>query len=196
MFIREVKSRGKTYLNIIESFWKDGKSRHRSIASLGRLDILKDSDQLFRIANALLKYCKEKQNFRDISTSEEMGRRSWGYPSVFRKLWDLFGLEPLLSGLLKGSKTQFDFFSAVFLMLVDRLSDPKSKLACYEKQEKYHGIRRNELQHLYRALDILSDGKEKIENHLFEKNRNLFNMRVDVILYDVTTIYFESTVVV
>lgn len=41
-------------------------------------------------------------------------------------------------------------------------------------------------------MDILADNKEKIEWHIFNINRNLFNMRVDVVFYDVTTFHFES----
>jgi transposase len=45
---------------------------------------------------------------------------------------------------------------------------------------------------LYRAPDLLCDNKEKIEDYLFNKNRDLFNMSVDLVLYDVTSLYFES----
>jgi transposase len=48
------------------------------------------------------------------------------------------------------------------------------------------------LNHLYRTLDVLADSKEEIEDYIFEKNRTLFNMSVDVVFYDVTTFHFES----
>ena len=50
------------------------------------------------------------------------------------------------------------------------------------------------LQHLYRALDILADKKEEIEEYLFKANVNLFNTEIDVVFYDVTTLYFESVI--
>lgn len=49
-----------------------------------------------------------------------------------------------------------------------------------------------ELNHLYRSLDLLCEGKTTLEEALFAKNRNLFNMQVDVVFYDVTTFSFES----
>lgn len=69
---------------------------------------------------------------------------------------------------------------------------PASKLRSYEKQDRYWNINENELQHLYRAMDILADSKEDIEKHLFEMNKSLFNVKIDVVFYDVTTLYFES----
>jgi len=128
----------------------------------------------------------------DINSIEEQERQIWGSVRVYRKIWDKLGLTQLVKRLLKGRRIKFDLFSAVFLMLLDRLGDPKSKLKSYQEQEGYYGIVENELQHLYRALDILAEGKEEIEQYLFQRNRNLFNMQVNVVLYDVTSLYFES----
>ena len=49
-----------------------------------------------------------------------------------------------------------------------------------------------DLNHLYRSLNLLSEHKESIEDYLFNKGRELFNMKVDVVFYDVTTFRFES----
>jgi len=191
MFLREIKVKGKTYLNIVESYWQDGKSKHRNVGSLGRLDKLQNTEQLRKITNSLLRYCNNK-TYLDITTAEEKSRKVWGAPVVIRKIWDEFKLDTLFSKIRDGSKIKFDFFSSVFLMVLDRLMSPGSKLRSYEKQGKYWSIRENELQHLYRAMDILANSKEDIEKHLFEMNKNLFNMKIDVVFYDVTTLYFES----
>jgi transposase len=140
---------------------------------------------------SLLKYCKERDIF-NISKAKEKGRYRWGCVKVYRRLWDRFGLDKILSMISKERKVRFDYFSAIFLMIVDRLTEPKSKLKSYEEQDRYYGIARSDLHHLYRALDILAEGKEKIEEFLFERNKNLFNIKVNVVLYDVTTLYFES----
>lgn len=192
MFLREIKSRGKTYLVIVESYRDDGKVKHRSIASLGCLDYLQDSEQIKKLAMSLLKYYRGEDTIYDINKISEKDRKKWGYVKVIRKLWEMFGLDEILGRAIKDKKIKFDFFSAVFLMLLDRLREPKSKLATYNRQGKYHGIKKNKLQHLYRALDILSDKKEEIELFLFEKNKSLFNLEVDVCLYDVSTLFFES----
>jgi len=191
MFLRETKVKGKTYLNIVESYRKHGKILQRCIASLGRLDNLQNTEGLRKIAVRLLGYCKQNTHL-DITTTEEKQRKIWGAPVVIKKIWDKFGLDDLFSRTTKSRKIKFDFFSAVFLMVLDRLCKPVSKLKSYEEQDKYYGIKNNELQHLYRALDILADKKEDIEKYLFDKNKSLFNTKVDMVFYDVTTLYFES----
>ena len=48
------------------------------------------------------------------------------------------------------------------------------------------------LHQLYRVLDLLARHKEDIEKSLYWKDRDLFNREVDVVLYDLTTLRFES----
>jgi transposase len=49
------------------------------------------------------------------------------------------------------------------------------------------------LQHIYRSLDLLCEHKDEIEQFLYSYGKNLFNINVDVVLYDLTTLRFEST---
>ena len=77
-------------------------------------------------------------------------------------------------------------------MVIDRLLRPQSKLATFNKQGRYIGIKDVSLHHLYRSLDILADNKKQIEKHLFDRSRSLFNSKIDVVFYDVTTFHFES----
>lgn len=192
MFLREIESKGAKYLYIVKSYRENKKIKQKTIASLGRIDDDLNGEQLLAIGKKLIKYFDKNKTILDVSTSEERDRKRWGGVKAFRKIWDMFDLSKILGKLLKGRKIKFDFFSTVFLMLLDRLLDPKSKLMSYQEQDRYFGIKRNELHHLYRALDLLAENKEAIELELFQKNVSLFNMEVDVVLYDVTTLYFES----
>lgn len=48
---------------------------------------------------------------------------------------------------------------------------------------------------LYRIADKLYKHKDEIESHLEEKERNLFNLKESLILYDLTNTYFEGRLV-
>jgi transposase len=191
MFLREIKSKNKKYLHIIESYREEGKVKHRSIAALGCIEDEKNAEQLKKIGQALLNYTSSAKLI-DITQVEEKQRKNWGTVAVVAKLWKNFELGKLFGELIEERKIEFEFFSAVFLMLMDRLLEPKSKLKSYQEQKNYHGVIEIELHQLYRALDVLAESKEKIEEHIFEKNKTLWNMEVDLVLYDVTTFYFES----
>src|SRR3979490_1400564 len=46
MFFRTKTSGSRSYLQIVENRWEDGRSRQRVVATLGRLDQLQESGQL------------------------------------------------------------------------------------------------------------------------------------------------------
>ncbi|MEO0157495.1 MAG: IS1634 family transposase, partial [candidate division WOR-3 bacterium] len=77
-----------------------------------------------------------------------------------------------------------------------RLSDPGSKLSLSEKlMEEYliEGSESLELHHLYRALDVLYENKEEIEEKLFHKRRDLFSSQPELVFFDTTSSYFEGS---
>jgi len=54
----------------------------------------------------------------------------------------------------------------------------------HQTQQRYAKLPEVDLNHLYRSLNILCDHKEELESHLFAINRDLFNMKVDVVFYE------------
>ena len=74
---------------------------------------------------------------------------------------------------------------------------PSSKLKIFEhwQQSFYPDIVGGDLDlhHIYRSLDLLSSHKDEVEKDLYWHGRDLFNLRVDIVLYDLTTLRFEST---
>ena len=60
------------------------------------------------------------------------------------------------------------------------------------RQDSYLGLKEIDLEHLYRATTSLGEGKDVIEQGLFERQKSLFNLKVDIVLYNVTTLHFES----
>jgi len=89
---------------------------------------------------------------------------------------------------------QFPIEEAVFAMVLHRLLDPGSKRATHRWLETVY--RREfeslELHHLYRALDHLVGGKEVLEEALFARDRDLFSLQVDLVLFDTTLVHFEG----
>lgn len=77
-------------------------------------------------------------------------------------------------------------------MAVSHLLAPRSKLVTYGSQKRYTNTAPIELNKLYRSLGILAKHKERLEEEMYLANRNLFNMEVDVVFYDVTTFSFSS----
>ena len=198
MFVKATISRGHKYVQIVKSIRKDGQPRHEVIANLGRADILAESG-LENMIKALTKYVKTKSEpqdssatHKDISTMSERARVNYGY-LAYRRLWKQFGLDRLLNNLCQDMQISYDYAGIVESLVMNHLLTPSSKRHFFHHARGYFGLIDNlELQHIYRCLDLLADQKVDIEEAVFERHRNMFNMNVDVIFYDLTTFHFES----
>ena len=191
MFLKKTHSKNKTYYSIAETYRESGKVKHRILGHLGSLDSL-NKQQIRNLVLALLKAIDSKDIVVNPEEIQETERQNWGAVAVYQKLWQKFDLDSLLQRSWQYRHFEFDALRSVFLMLLDRVILPSSKLKTFNTQTKYFGLSPVSLQHLYRSLDLLADSKDEIEAGVFRKNVSLFNLTVDVVFYDVTTFYFES----
>lgn len=191
MFLKKVVSKGYCYLQLAHSYREGGKIKHKILANLGRFDQLTGNPQLVRLGKRFFELAGRTPS--SPCQIEELDRLVYGH-IVYHKLWLKWGLPSLLKKLIRNRRIRFDFVNTVFLLLIDRLLAPQSKLKCFEKQDRYANLEKTELQHIYRSLDLLCEGKQYLEESLFDRRRDLFNYKVDVVFYDVTTFHFESVV--
>ena len=204
MYLKKVKSKDITYLKFVETIWdKTTKKRsQRTILNLGRLDTLMENGLPFilkKLAETVnqelekkkIEERKEYPNLKDINTISQKGRSNYGH-IIYRKLWDNYQFSAYLERLKKRTKITFDLAEQIYLMTINQLLNPSSKLKLWKNNSNYFATEQVQLQNLYRSLDVLAENKENIENYIFQKNKNLFNQKIDIVFYDVTTFYFES----
>lgn len=194
-FLRAEKKKSGTYLRIIQSYKIDGKSKHKTIHSLGKVEDY-SADQLERIAKKLLELAGLNINTIFGDSFHEIGRYNYGYALVTQSLWNSYNFDKPTRIINNRSKTKFDWQQVLMLMIAERINDPCSKLQNHFNQNEYIGFRKGEIpiHHFYRTLDILSKEEELIKKHIFTQQHNLFSTVLDVVFYDVTTLYFESQV--
>ena len=183
----------RVYLQIAKSVWENGKPHQRVICTLGRLKDLKRGgiDTLIRGLGKFTNKLKIIEISKDLFAKED---KEYGAPLIFHRLFKLLGLEEILENYVAPHNHTFNVKEAIFAMLLNRIISPSSKLRVYEwLDEVYHpAFETLKLQHLYRSLDFLDEYKEKIEEDLFERVKNLFSLKIDVVFYDTTSIYFEG----
>ena len=188
----EQKSSG-TYLRITESYRDDeGKSRHRILHNLGKVNDY-SPEQLRSIGLKLFELGGGEVRAMLSGTIEELGRYNYGYQQVYKKALRHYGLDSLLERIRRKHTLSYNFSDAVLLMLLERLQEPGSKRSNYIHQTDYAALEPVYLQHLYRSLDKLADYNELIQTQIFQTGRDIFNLHLDVVFYDVTTLYFESS---
>jgi transposase len=78
-------------------------------------------------------------------------------------------------------------------LVMNHLLTPSSKrhFVCHSKRD-FALVDRLELQHVYRCLDLLAEHKMALEEAVFDRNRKMFTMSVDVVFYDLSTFHGES----
>lgn len=192
--ISKVKYAGKTYryLRIVESIRRKGRVIQRVIANLGDLRLI-DKDNLYSLCVSLSKYAGRKPV--SIEELESLSSLHHGEVITIKSIWDSLNLNLILKdsqGIRR--KMNFDYPLCVFIMLLNRLIAPKSKLAITKWQERIYieSHIKPKYQHYLRSLDYLAQAKEKIESFLFSRLTDLFSLSLNLIFYDLTSTYFEG----
>ncbi|MEM9548405.1 MAG: IS1634 family transposase [Bacteroidota bacterium] len=194
-FLRIEKKSSGTYLRILESYrTNEGKPTHRTLYSLGKVEDY-TPEQLRRMGIKLFELGGGEVKSFLKGDLVELGRYNYGYQQVYGKALHHYGFKEVFGRLQRTSKITFSLYDTVLLMLLERLHEPASKLQNYHRQNKYLNLNPVKLHHLYRALDVLAKYNEVIQLQIYQTGRDLFNSKLDVVFYDVTTFYFQSEVV-
>lgn len=190
-FLRVEKKKSGQYLRILEAYRKDGKTFHRVIASLGKVEdytpemLKRMGERLYRLGGGNL------QNLLGEGL-QELGRYNYGFVQAIEKGIAHYSLSTIFERISKKHKLSYSLTDVVKLLMAERLNEPSSKLNNYQNQDEYLGLHQVELHHIYRSLNYLSKYSKLIQKQIFQTGRDLFNMQLDVVFYDVTTFYFSS----
>jgi len=191
-FLKIERKPSGTYLRIAESYRDEqGKTRHKLLHSLGRVEDY-TAEQLRHMGLRMYELGGGQIKALLKGEVQEMGRFNYGYIQIYNKALAHYGLDRTLAHIGMRYGLSFDLTNAVKLMLMERLQSPCSKRSNYIHQTDYIGLEPVYLQHLYRALDKLAIHNESIQRQIFQTGRDLFSGQLDVVFYDVTTLYFES----
>jgi transposase len=212
MFFRTKKSGTRSYLQIVENRWEDGRPRQRVITTLGRLDQLQQAGQLdallvsgARLAQSvLLLSAHAKGQLPTITT------RRIGPALIFQRLWRETGCQRVVEQLLERRRFGFNVERAVFLTVLHRLFASGSDRAAERWRTDYQieGCDDLQLHHLYRAMAWLGEElpqdqqegktpfaprciKDQVEEGVFAHRRDLFT-DLQLVFLDTTSIYFEG----
>jgi len=135
-----------------------------------------------------------------LSSFRVKGPRRFGDCWVGTVLWEQLGLRSFWEQALSAEAGQVPWHKVLELLAVNRLLAPRSELFVHEKwfgQTAMDVLLDTDASvadkdRLYRCLDRLLEHKEELEEHLAGKWKDLFGARYDVLLYDLTSTFFEG----
>ena len=193
MFIKKIKSpKGDTYLQLTKSYRDQGKVRHKPLLSLGKAG----ESEIDSLVQAVSRYSSSMTVEKLAEQMDIEKTFILGPLLILEKLFETLGVNQALADIFKSQKTKLNIQKILFALVASRFADPGSKLKVYEHWQNnfYPGLFSPDikLHQIYRVLDYLALNKEEIEKSLYWHGRDLFNHEVDVVLYDLTTLRFES----
>jgi transposase len=213
MFFRQKRSGDHVYLQIVENRWEKGRSKQRVIATVGRLDQLREGGQLDGLLQSGAKFAESVMVLAAHRQGEApaIHARRIGPALVFGRLWDELHIPQVIERLLAGRRFALAMERILFLTVLHRLFDSGSDRSCvlvWKKDYAVPGIVAVDLHQVYRAMAWLGERlpddeqagatpfaprctKDAFEEALFDRRRDLFS-HLDLMFFDTTSIYFEG----
>jgi transposase len=219
MFLRRCKreKNGKqhTYWVLVESYRTARGSRQRVVAYLGELQG-REQNGWAQLGRRLDGRSRPQRSLFDPPHYDEPDEeepvevnlkgvrleriRDFGDVWLALGLWRLLGLDALLSDLLPQGREDVRWHVMAAILTTARFCEPGSELHIEDSwyartaledllavsPQKVHTDR------LYTALDRMLVHKDALEKHLKERLGDLFDLDYDLLLYDVTSTYFEG----
>ena len=218
MYLDRFNCKGKPYLRIVENYTvlENGKkkSKRKTIKNLGYEEKFDDGKPNFY--NRMKEKLKSGELKIDGIDSKEFRVRAKLYNNVFcndfnsdysylnpknfgyfflENIYNELGIGDILRRIKSDSKIEYDLNGLTKLLVLGRILEPQSKKKTFENKDKYlfPVTSSNDLNDIYKVLDILEQNSKKIQNRMNTKIKNSSIGRVtNLTYYDVTNYYFET----
>jgi transposase len=200
------------YWRLVRSVRCGRKVVQQTVAQLGELDNegCARAENLAQEITGRAARDHQKQLFEDKEWTEPLRlkldevrlerSRSFGAVWLGWVLWRALKLEEVLNEVMVSGREKVPWAEVIAILVIGRLVEPSSELHVAERWYRTTalqdllgiGIDAIYDERLYRALDRLLPQKEAIEKHLVRRLGELFDLDYDLLLYDVTSTYFEG----
>ena len=214
MYLRHstIRKDGKThrYWRLVRSLRRNGKVVQETVAQLGELDA---EGRLYAkaLARRITGWPDQYELFEERPGPERTiavrldrvwleRTRRFGDVWLSWTLWRALGLDRLCADLMPEGRAEIPWPTVAAVLVMSRLCEPSSELHIAE--DFYRTTALEDIlelpseqvndDRLYRALDRLLPHKRAIEEHLQKRLGELFALEYDLLLYDVTSTFFEG----
>lgn len=214
MYLRhsKVKKSGKThtYWRLVRSERVGGKVRQVTVAQLGELDAEGRAKATELARHFLGPRASQPELFEDtqrigplkVKGGKVRVERSRAFGDVWlaHKLWETLRLDKFCESVMPEGQEKIPWPQIAAILVLARFCEPSSELHIAEDWyrrtalEDILGVRPEDVHHkrLYRGLDHLLPHKAELQSHLKDCYGRLFAADFDLLIYDVTSTYFEG----
>lgn len=204
---RTIKGRRRAYWALVESYRTERGPRQRVVAYLGEMDRagrigVKQAAQgkLADRQHHLFDGVEPRYVEVDVDGIRVERVRDFGGPWLGLELIKQLQLDAFLKRVMPTGREDVAWPLMSLVLVLSRLCDPSSELRIAEHLYEHSaladllGVPCDKVNddRLYRTLDQLLPHKEALEKHLKNRLGELFDLEYDLLLYDVTSTYFEG----
>ena len=109
-----------------------------------------------------------------------------------QKLYHELGIHHICAAITKRHHFTYDLNSILSRLLYGRVLFPGSKLATHKLSDTFLEKPNFELQHVYRALEVIAKESDFIQSELYKNSLKLSKRNTGVLYYDCTNYFFET----
>ena len=204
MRLQIVKSKNAQSLYVVKTIYNNKKRTNKVVEKLGTYENLKKKLYPNEPIEWAKKYVEElnkqeqegtrniivKYNPTKIIEKDVQKLFNGGY-LFLEKIYYELGIDKICKQISENYKFEYDLNNILSRLLYGRIIFPSSKLATYNLSKQLIEQPNFELQHIYRALEVISKENEFIQSELYKNSLKKSKRNTGILYYDCTNYFFE-----
>lgn len=204
MRLQIVKSKNAASLYVVKSIFEHGKRSSKVVEKLGTyaelLETLGGEDPIEWAKKHVDELNqKEKEQNREVLvkyspakqiTKDEQHSFNGGY-LFLQKIYYELGLNKICKKISDKHKFTYNLDSILSRLIYGRIIFPASKLATNELAKTFMEQPNFDIQHIYRALEVIASESDFIQSELYNNSLKLYDRKKGILYYDCTNYFFE-----
>ena len=203
MFLKRITQKsGRTKLCVYESYREGARTRQRTVRALGYADELAaEHDDPVAWAESVVEEMNAEREAERQSAQVEIhpmqlvdkraaNRRNAGCAAALA-VYSGLGIEVVLRNRSRGRAFSFDLSAVMRLLVVERILEPGSKRAAWERRGRHFFRCDLSLDDVYRGMDELAAARDSVVAAMNRAIASSGGRDASSVYYDVTNYYFE-----
>lgn len=203
MRLQIIKSKNAQSLYVVKSVYHNKKRTNKVVEKLGTYEYLKQTlneDPIKWAKNYVEKLNQQekegtrnilvKYNPMQIIEKDQQNSFNGGY-LFLKKIYYALGLNNICKDISQKYKFEYDLDNILSRLVYGRIIFPASKLATNDLSKKFIEQPNFELQHIYRALEVISKETDFIQSELYKNSLKVSKRNTNILYYDCTNYFFE-----
>lgn len=198
------KSKNAESFYVVKSIRKDGRNTNEVVEKLGTVQEVAaraNGEDPYQWARKYVEKLNEdeKENRRKIlleldeaSVIPEGVRQRYNCGYLFlQSIYYQLRLNDICKAIKRKRKFDYDLNAILSRLVYCRIINPSSKLGTYEYSKSLLEQPEFDLHQVYRALDVIAEESDYIQERLYINSRKIIDRKTDVLYYDCTNYFFE-----